>query len=77
MWPFVAGAIWIGIGIVLLVFRAPIAAFSHERLTQAGRVAKAPARAASTSTMVFLGLFALFCGIGIVVFGVSRLLQVF
>ena len=76
MGPFVAGAIWIGIGIVLLVFRAPIAAFSHERLTQAGRVAKSPARAASTSTMVF-GLFALICGISIVVFGVSRLLQVF
>ena len=73
MAPFAAGAIWIGIGIVLLVFGAPIASFYHQRLNQAGRVAKAPARAANTSTMILLGLFTLVCGIGILAFGFYRL----
>lgn len=66
---------WIAIGIVLLVFRVRIAAFYHERLNQVGRVAKAPARAANTSTMVFLSVFALVCGCGILIFGFYRLLS--
>jgi hypothetical protein len=72
--PFVAGSIWIAIGIVLLVFRVRIAGFYRERLNQVGRVAKAPARAANTSTMVFLSVFALVCGSGLLIFAFYRLL---
>lgn len=75
MAPFVAGSIWIAIGIVVFVFRVRIAAFYHERLSQVGRAAKAPARAANTSTMVFLSVFAFVCGVGLLIFGFYRLLS--
>lgn len=74
MGPFAAAAIWIAIGTVLVVFRVPIAGFYRDRLNRAGRAARASARAANTSTMMFLGGFALLCGCGLVVFGISRLI---